>query len=196
MKSLLKVPMNGHRHGNVIKGTFILPLLRITYSSQMMFISMTQTHLKFLWHRLRMTGKENQNLREQETATPTFLIPVVRSSLTESLGFKNLFSKELANKSGNWFYQKETGLIFINFGNLKPKDQLIEISTRRRIFAPHSIGIGHIIVEGFVMEHCGNQYPTNFWSTPKWAQAGALGLRGGHHWIVRKRHKVCRCRRD
>ena len=25
---------------------------------------------------------------------------------------------------------------------------------------------------------------TNF-STPKWAQAGALGLRGGHHWIVR-----------
>ena len=93
--------------------------------------------------------------------------------------------KELANKSGNWFYQKETGLIFINFGNLKPKDQLIEISTRRRIFAPHSIGIGHIIVEGFVMEHCGNQYPTNFWSTPKWAQAGALGLRGGHHWIVR-----------
>ena len=35
------------------------------------------------------------------------------------------------------------------------------------------------------MEHCGNQYPTNFWNTPKWAQAGAFGLRGGHHWTVR-----------
>ena len=95
------------------------------------------------------------------------------------------FLNETIKESGSWFYQSENGLVFINFGDLKPSKQLVEISTRRRIFAPHILGIGHIIVEGFVMEHCGNQYPTNFWSTPKWAQAGALGLRGGHHWIVR-----------
>ena len=35
------------------------------------------------------------------------------------------------------------------------------------------------------MEHCGNQYPTNFWKVKAWAQAGAMGLRSGHHWIVR-----------
>ncbi len=80
---------------------------------------------------------------------------------------------------------RETGRIYVNFGALDPAGQQVEIATRRRIFAPHVQGLGHIIVEGFVLEHCGNQYPTNFWNTPKWAQAGALGLRGGHHWIVR-----------
>ena len=73
----------------------------------------------------------------------------------------------------------------MHFGDRNPAEQSIEITTRRRIFAPHVLGLGHIVVEGFVMEHCGNQYPTNFWNTPEWAQAGALGLRGGHHWIVR-----------
>ena len=95
------------------------------------------------------------------------------------------FLKEITEESGSWHYNKSNGLISINFGDLDPSNQIVEISTRRRIFAPHLIGIGHIIVEGFVMEHCGNQYPTNFWNTPKWAQAGALGLRGGHHWIIR-----------
>ncbi len=36
-----------------------------------------------------------------------------------------------------------------------------------------------------MFEHCGNQYPTNFWNTPIWAQAGVVGLRSGHHWVVR-----------
>jgi len=37
------------------------------------------------------------------------------------------------------------------------------------------------------MEHCGNQYPTNFWEAaePQWQQAGALGTRSGHHWVIR-----------
>ncbi len=95
------------------------------------------------------------------------------------------FLKEVTGAPKTWNFDSETGNIYMNFGNQDPAKQSVEITTRRRIFAPHSIGIGHIIIEGFVMEHCGNQYPTNFWNTPKWAQAGALGLRGGHHWIVR-----------
>ena len=99
--------------------------------------------------------------------------------------------EEVEKHAGSWTFMRDKdgkgrGRIFINFGALDPAKQQIEITTRRRIFAPHIRGLGHIIVEGFVMEHCGNQYPTNFWSTPKWAQAGALGLRGGHHWIVRR----------
>ena len=95
------------------------------------------------------------------------------------------FLKEVLKEPESWFFKSKTGEIYINFGKEDPAKQFVEITTRRRIFAPHLIGIGHIIVEGFVMEHCGNQYPTNFWNTPKWAQAGALGLRGGHHWIIR-----------
>ena len=95
------------------------------------------------------------------------------------------FLREVESQTGTWTCHPETGRITINFGSLNPTDQTVEITTRRRIFAPHIRGLGHIIVEGFVFEHCGNQYPTNFWNTPVWAQAGAVGLRGGHHWIVR-----------
>jgi parallel beta-helix repeat protein len=100
------------------------------------------------------------------------------------------FPKELTARPGTWCFAADSGRIYVNFGDRAPADQHVEITTRRRIFAPHIRGLGHIVVEGFVMEHCGNQYPTNFWNTPKWAQAGALGLRGGHHWIVR--HNVIR----
>ena len=99
------------------------------------------------------------------------------------------FLSEVETRPGTWTFVPGTedggGRIYINFGTLDPVQQQVEISTRRRIFAPHIRGLGHIHVEGFVMEHCGNQYPTNFWNTPKWSQAGAFGLRGGHHWIVR-----------
>ncbi len=95
------------------------------------------------------------------------------------------FLDEVKQHPGTWTFDSETGRIYIHFGDQSPAHRTIEITTRRRIFAPHTLGLGHITVEGFVMEHCGNNYPTNFWNTPKWAQAGAFGLRGGHHWIVR-----------
>ena len=92
---------------------------------------------------------------------------------------------EIDSRPRTWHFDAASGELAIHFGELDPATAQVEISTRRRIFAPHILGLGHITVEGFVMEHCGNQYCTNFWNTPKWAQAGALGLRGGHHWIVR-----------
>ncbi|MDA0813215.1 MAG: right-handed parallel beta-helix repeat-containing protein [Verrucomicrobia bacterium] len=95
------------------------------------------------------------------------------------------FVEEVKDAPVRWAVAHETGRIHVNFGQLDPSGQRVEITTRRRVFAPHIRGLGHIVVEGFVIEHCGNQYPTNFWKTKKWAQAGALGLRGGHHWIVR-----------
>ena len=95
------------------------------------------------------------------------------------------FLTEVETRPQTWTFAADTGRIYVNFGALIPAEQQVEITVRRRIFAPHIRGLGHIVVEGFVMEHCGNQYPTNFWNTPKWAQAGAMGLRGGHHWTVR-----------
>ncbi|SMP65914.1 Protein of unknown function [Neorhodopirellula lusitana] len=92
---------------------------------------------------------------------------------------------EVKQQPRSWHFAPESGRIYVNFGDQTPAKQNVEITTRQRIFAPHQLGLGYIHVEGFVMEHCGNNYPTNFWNTPKWAQAGALGLRGGHHWLVR-----------
>ncbi len=64
-----------------------------------------------------------------------------------------------------------------------PKRHRVEVSVRPRIFAPLKRGLGWITVRGFVMEHCANQYPAAFWSSET-PQAGALGTRGGHHWVI------------
>ncbi|WP_146524241.1 right-handed parallel beta-helix repeat-containing protein [Novipirellula artificiosorum] len=95
------------------------------------------------------------------------------------------FLDEVELQADSWTFDSDSGRIYVHFGDRIPSQSVVEITTRRRIFAPHRLGLGHIVVEGFVLEHCGNNYPTNFWSTPIWAQSGALGLRGGHHWIVR-----------
>jgi len=94
------------------------------------------------------------------------------------------FLNELTD--GHWFYDAQENRIHVGFGDDNPADQEVEITTRRRIFAPQERGLGYITVQGFIMEHCGNQYPTNFWKETKWAQKGAFGLEAGHHWIVRR----------
>jgi Right handed beta helix region len=60
---------------------------------------------------------------------------------------------------------------------------MVELTARGRIFAPYKRGLGYITVCGFVMEHCANQLPTKFWRSDS-PQAGALGCRGGHHWVI------------
>src|SRR5690606_18842822 len=94
------------------------------------------------------------------------------------------FQAEL--EPGTWFYKADSGEVFVHFGQRAPEDCLVELTTRRRIFAPLVRGLGHIVVEGFIFEHCGNQYPTNFWDTAANAQKGAVGTEAGHHWIIRR----------
>jgi hypothetical protein len=94
---------------------------------------------------------------------------------------------QVISKNNSWHVDMSTGTIYIHFPDDNPSNHVVEISTRRRIFAPHKRGLGYIVVEGFIMEHCGNQYPTNFWEAehPEWQQAGALGTRSGHHWTIK-----------
>jgi len=91
---------------------------------------------------------------------------------------------EVEAAPGRWSYDAASGAIYVHLDG-DPHRASVEITTRRRIFAPHRRGLAWIRVIGFVMEHCGNQYPTNFWSTPAWQQAGALGTRSGEHWVIR-----------
>lgn len=97
------------------------------------------------------------------------------------------YLRQLKSTLKSWYVDMSTGRIYIRFPDNDPSAHKVEISTRRRIFASHLRQLGYIVVEGFIMEHCGNQYPTNFWQkdSPEWQQAGALGTRSGHHWTIK-----------
>jgi len=97
------------------------------------------------------------------------------------------YLSEMKASARTWFYDRNTDNLYIHFPEDNPNKYTVEISTRRRIFAPHKRRLGYINVEGFIMEHCGNQYPANFWEAtrPEWQQAGALGTRSGNRWVIK-----------
>jgi parallel beta-helix repeat protein len=93
---------------------------------------------------------------------------------------------ELERSASGWWYEAGTGRLHVRFPDgIDPAAHAVEISTRRRVFAPHVRGLGHIQVIGFVIQRCGNQFPGRFWESPDNVQAGALGTRAGHHWVIR-----------
>ena len=85
----------------------------------------------------------------------------------------------------SWRYAD--GELSIRFADDIPARHKVELTTKRRLFAPHQRQLAHIVIEGFVFERCGNQYPTNFWEKehPEWQQAGMVGTRSGRNWIIR-----------
>jgi hypothetical protein len=99
---------------------------------------------------------------------------------------------EMEKQPDTWWYDRATRELFVHRSAGGPQGCVVEITTRRRIFAPHERGLGHIEIDGFVFEHCGNQYPTDFWikEKPHCQQAGAVGTRSGHDWHIH--HNVIR----
>lgn len=102
------------------------------------------------------------------------------------------FRQEMEQQPDSWWYDRDTRELFVHRAAGGPQGCLVEITTRRRIFAPHERGLGHIEIDGFVFEHCGNQYPTDFWikEKPHCQQAGAVGTRSGRRWHIH--HNVIR----
>ncbi|GHU58469.1 hypothetical protein FACS189444_2190 [Spirochaetia bacterium] len=100
--------------------------------------------------------------------------------------YKQMLYKDHAQgEKGTWWYDAAANTVYVHFKDGEGTGDFIEFTTRRRIFAPHKQNLGYIHVEGFIMEHCGNQFPLYFWEGKETAQAGALGLRSGHHWVIR-----------
>jgi hypothetical protein len=92
--------------------------------------------------------------------------------------------KDLIATPGSWSVDNGGRDLSIHFPPGKPPaKRLVEIATRQRIFAPHRRGLGYLHVRGFTMEHCANQFPEKFWQSDS-PQAGALGCRAGHHWLI------------
>jgi parallel beta-helix repeat protein len=89
----------------------------------------------------------------------------------------------------SWKIENDGYTLLIHFGNeiTDPNKVITEITTRNRIFAPHKRGLGNIVVDGFIMEHCSNQFPSSFWVEDRekgYPQAGALSTRSGSNWMI------------
>lgn len=96
---------------------------------------------------------------------------------------------DLYNSPGTWMVMNNGSALQIHFtpSDKKLQDRVVEITVRDRIFAPHTRGLGYITVQGFIMEHCANQFPSGFYQKPGGngaPQAGALGTRSGNHWVI------------
>ncbi len=51
------------------------------------------------------------------------------------------FVSEVEAQARTWTYAHKAGRIYVNFGALNPTKQTVEITTRRRLFAPHIQGL-------------------------------------------------------
>jgi hypothetical protein len=88
--------------------------------------------------------------------------------------------EELKRVAGTWMVDATGETLFVHFPpdrrKRAPSQRLVEVTTRMRVFAPKSRGLGHITVKGFVFEHAANNHPT--------PQVGAVSTRSGHHWVI------------
>ncbi len=135
-------------------------------------------------------GREGRPERERglPMADPT-LVYTLGQVFVDGAPFEQApMEAEFLAKARTWRYDASTSKLALHFAEgQSPDKHTVEVTTRRRLFAPHQRRLGFITVEGFTFEHCGNQYPTNFWEAahPEWQQAGAVGTRSGNHWVIR-----------
>jgi len=99
----------------------------------------------------------------------------------------------------SWMAVKNGSEIWARFDDSTSAPAGVEATVRKSVFAPHTRGLGHISVRGFVMEHAANQWDDFFWlprrqannpSPAAFAQGGLLSIRSGHDWIVE--HNILR----
>ena len=92
--------------------------------------------------------------------------------------------RQLEETPATWMVAANGDSVTIHFPDGEPPSaRQVEITVRDRIFAPYHRGLGYLHVKGFTMEHCANQFPAQFWRSDS-PQAGALGCRAGHHWLI------------
>jgi hypothetical protein len=90
---------------------------------------------------------------------------------------------EMDKEPSTWYYDMSNNHLYVNV-SADITEPNIEITNQRRLFAPHKRGLKNIIVDGFIIERCGNNYPNKFWSVPECQQAGAVGTRCGKFWTI------------
>lgn len=88
---------------------------------------------------------------------------------------------ESAAENMTWYAEvndNET-VIYANFGNKNPNDELTEINVRKCCFYPELTGINYITVRGFEMAHAACP-----WAPPTADQPGLIGVHWSKGWII------------
>ena len=93
------------------------------------------------------------------------------------------YKTEMETESNTWYYDISNNELFVNLHDTI-SNCTIEITNQRRLFAPHTRGLRYIVVDGFIIERCGNNYPNKFWVIKENQQAGAVGTRTGSFWTI------------
>ena len=93
------------------------------------------------------------------------------------------YKTEMEKVIQSWYYDMSKNELYVSVPKTVTNPK-IEITNQRRVFAPHKRGLKYIILDGFVIERCGNNYPNKFWSVPICQQAGAVGTRSGKFWTI------------
>jgi hypothetical protein len=84
---------------------------------------------------------------------------------------------ELDGHEGCYWVDRANQTLFASFfGQTRPDEALLEITTQETVLAPEQIGLGYIRVKGFVVEQVAGPFP--------WEQVGAISTTRGHHWII------------
>ncbi len=89
--------------------------------------------------------------------------------------------EELKEKKMTWLcdVSDEMTTIYANFGEVDPREALVEINARKSCFYPEKSGLNYITVRGFEMAHAA----TN-WAPPTADQVGMLGPHWAKGWII------------
>ena len=88
---------------------------------------------------------------------------------------------EMEQIPNSWWYDITENVLYVH---IESPFTTIEITNQRRVFAPHIRGLKYIVVDGFIIERCGNQYPNKFWVQSQNQQAGMIGTRSGKYWTI------------
>ena len=84
---------------------------------------------------------------------------------------------EVRRVPGSWILSRDGRRILLHFpAGGRPGDGALEITVRDRVFSPARRGLEHVILSGFVFEHCGNQGP--------FPQNGMVSTRSGSFWVI------------
>ena len=121
-----------------------------------------------------------------EGGDPNMIYSLGQVFLDDALITQCPYYNEMQTTPNSWFYDTTQEMLYIHFYDnaLVPQNHQIEITNQRRVFAPHQRGLSYIIVDGFVIERCGNNYPNQFWTIPQNQHAGMIGTRSGKYWTI------------
>ena len=120
-------------------------------------------------------------VKENKNSDPNMIYTLGQVFVNDEMYKQCPYYSEMETTFQSWFYDSSINQLYING---PCQDKTIEITNQRRLFAPHKRGLRYINIDGFILEHCGNQYPNQFWCVRENQQAGLIGTRSGRYWKI------------